>query len=190
MLPEWLHEIWLRIRMARKRRQLERDLEDELAFHVAASEEKNRAAGLADADAHSNARKRFGNAVKIQELCREMWTFIWVETLWQDVRYGARTLRKNPGFAAIVILTLALGIGATTAIFSLVNAVLIRSLPYGDPERLVYLWTPLPQFAQVPADSMGPDLRRLLRHSEPGALLFRGDAIRGGLVQSRDSWLG
>ncbi|MGA8267489.1 MAG: ABC transporter permease [Candidatus Acidiferrales bacterium] len=156
MLPEWLHEIWLRIRAAGKRRQFERDLEDELAFHVAASEEKNRAAGLVDAEAHSKARKRFGNAARVQELCREMWTFVWFETLWQDVRYGARTLRKNPGFAAIVILTLALGIGATTAIFSLVNAVLIRSLPYGDPERLVYLWTPLSRFAQLPADSIGP----------------------------------
>ena len=153
MLPEWLHEIWLRIRAAGKRRQFERDLEDELAFHVAASEEKNRAAGLVDAEAHSKARKRFGNAARVQELCREMWTFVWFETLWQDVRYGARTLRKNPGFAAIVILTLALGIGATTAIFSLVNAVLIRSLPYGDPERLVYLWTPsrdLPSFPRTP----------------------------------------
>jgi putative ABC transport system permease protein len=126
-----------------------------------------------------------------KELCREMWSLVWVETLWQDVRYGARTLRTNPGFAAIVILTLALGIGATTAIFSLVNAVLIRSLPYGDPERLVYLWTPLPQFAQVPADSMGPtyadfyDIQSQAR-SFSAATLFEAGSFNLGTRGSAD----
>ena len=190
-MPAWLHEIWLRIRTARKRRQLERDLEDELAFHIAASEEKQSAAGRENSDARSSAIKQFGNATRIAEACREMWTFVRLESFLQDVRYGMRTLRKNPGFAAIVILTLALGIGATTSIFSLVNAVLIRSLPYGDPERLVYLWTPLPRFTQVPADAMGPtyadfyDIQREAR-SFSAATLFAPGSYNLGARGSAD----
>src|SRR5215831_10536522 len=75
--------------------------------------------------------------------------------LLQDLRYGARTLRRSPAFAAVAILTMALGIGASTAVFSLTNAVLIRSLPYGDASRLVYLWTPIPKLPDVPRE-LGP----------------------------------
>src|SRR5438309_11006407 len=75
--------------------------------------------------------------------------------MWNDLRYGARVLGKSPGFVAVAILTMAIGIGASTAIFSLLNAVLLRSLPYGDASRLVYLWTPIPKLPDVPRE-MGP----------------------------------
>jgi putative ABC transport system permease protein len=78
-----------------------------------------------------------------------------LETFWQDARYGVRVLRKNLGFTAVAILTLALGIGASTSVFSLINAVLIRSLPYHEPDRLVYLWSPNPRF-QLPIEYLTP----------------------------------
>jgi predicted permease len=141
MSREWLTEAWLRAKALMKRKRLERDLEEELQFHLAKSAEKNRALGIAANDARAAARRRFGNVTLAKEDCREMWTFTWLETLWQDVRYAARILAKSPGFAAVVIFSLALGIGANTAVFSAMNTVLLRALPYEHPDTLATIWT-------------------------------------------------
>jgi predicted permease len=141
MARERMTNAWLRVKALVNRRRLERDLEEELEFHLAKRAEKNRASGLGAADARIAARRRFGNVALVKEDCREMWIFSWTETLWKDIRYAARILAKSPGFAAVVVFSLALGIGANTAVFSVMNAVLLHGLPYQHPEELATIFS-------------------------------------------------
>ena len=141
-------KLWNRIRYLINREAFDRELQEEMRIHREMAEEKlGHLDGREGAEAAANkdearyaARRQFGNATMLEESSRDVWTFVWLENIFQDLRFGLRMLRKTPGFTAVALLTITLGIGVNTAVFSVVNAALVKSLPYPKADRLVHLW--------------------------------------------------
>src|SRR5262245_53584529 len=136
----WKQELYFIIRRLIHRRRAEWELDEEIRAHLEMEIEQNIADGMSPEEARLAALRSFGSVALAKEDSRAMWGLAPSETIWQDLRFGVRMLLKRKGFTAVAALTLALGVGANTAVFSVINAVLIRSLPFAEADRLVMIW--------------------------------------------------
>jgi len=137
----WLNRMWSFLRGLIHRQEDERELDAEVRGYAEMLADEKAQHGMGEPEARRAARMDMGGIEQVKEEVRSARAGVWLETLWQDVRFGARMLRKNPGFTAVAILTLALGIGATTAIFSVVYATMLAPMPYPHAEQLVLVWS-------------------------------------------------
>ncbi len=151
ILWRWLVALPLRLRALFRRDELAAELNEELVYHLDRETEAGMARGLSKEEARRAARRALGNTTSHKERARDEWSWARLEVLARDLRFAARALAKSPGFAATAILTLALGIGASTAIFSVVDAALLKPLTFSQSERLVALWEVIPAFIKEPS---------------------------------------
>ncbi|HEY2855022.1 MAG TPA: ABC transporter permease [Gemmatimonadaceae bacterium] len=186
--PGWRRLLRLRL----GERSIERDIDDELAFHLSMREEKLKQLGLPPEAARASAHDRFGDRAGVRDECltidrqyaREVRLMEWLESLFTDFRYALRTFRRMPTFAAVTIVTLALGIGATTAMFTLVNSILLRPLPYPQSDRIVGIFQSYPEKG---LDSWGLNPMNIAMYRDRSTDFSAFAGYRGGSVAVQDA---
>lgn len=181
-----------------RKTQLDAELDDEIRFHLAMRAQENVARGMAEAEARREATRRFGNVARLKDECRDVSGGGLLEVLWQDVRFATRMLLKNRGFTAIAVLALALGIGANTALFTVMRSVVLRPLPFPQQERIMSIWTHKPGAPQHSMAWAYPDFADVRAQNStfeaiggyrPGRFVISSDgsestAVDGAIVSS------
>jgi predicted permease len=147
-LMRWWHVARMRLRSLVQRERADAELSRELRLHLEHESDEYIARGMRPEDAHKAALRRFGSMTRVQEECRDMRRTEYIENIIQDIRYAARTLTRTPAFTAVILLTLSLSIGANSAIFSVIEGVLLKPLPYSDPDRIVRIFYHNAQYAK------------------------------------------
>jgi putative ABC transport system permease protein len=189
----WLKSFLRRIRGLWRSETIHQEITDELQFHIDIRVEENIRRGMAPDEARRDAERSFGDLTRIKEQGYDVRGGRWLETVWQDLRYGARMLLKRPSFTLVAVATLSLGISANTAIFSVVNGVLLRALPYYEPERLVMVWADrpilqaqvgLPDFPVTPADFVDWRNQNQVFENMAAMVAFRSNLTGGGEPES------
>ena len=145
-------------RLFSRRNRMMEDLDEDIRDFIERETQDNIERGMSPEEARYAALRKFGNVTRVKEETREVWSLVWLKQLWQDVRFGLRTLRKSPGFTCVAVFTLVLGMGANTAIFSVVEAVLLRPLPFQDPSHLFVLHEGIPKIGYPKMAFSPPDL--------------------------------